>query len=95
MRVISVEEIWRGLQPGEEHVAGRLFNGLRLAPLGVQEGLRAGGCRREFASRGITLHRADCLIPAAALGIEGALATARVGDLPMPELTVGHWPADG
>ena len=33
--VISVEEIWRGLRPGEEAVARRLFNGLRLAPLGA------------------------------------------------------------
>ena len=32
---ISVEEIWRGLRPGEELQARRLFNGLRLAPLGA------------------------------------------------------------
>ena len=49
--MVSVEEIWRGLRPGEETVARRLFKGLRLAPLGVTEGMRAGGWRRAFAKR--------------------------------------------
>ena len=50
---ISVEEVWRGLLPGEEWRARRLFNGLRTVPLGVGEGIRAGLWRREFAARGI------------------------------------------
>jgi predicted nucleic acid-binding protein len=90
--VISVEEIWRGLRPDEEPVARRLFDGLRLAPLGVAEGTRAGTWRRAFAAQGITLHQADCLIAAAAVGIDGALATANIDDFPMPDLTVEHWP---
>ena len=90
--VISVEEIWRGLLPTEEPVARRLFNGLRLAPLGVAEGVRAGGWRREFADRGTTLHQADCLIAAAAVGVGAGLATANISDFPMPDLTVEHWP---
>lgn len=91
--VISVEEIWRGLRPGEESGAERLFRGLRLAPLGVAEGIRAGSWRRTFAERGVTLHQADCLIAAAAAGVGAALATANVRDFPMPELDVEHWPA--
>jgi predicted nucleic acid-binding protein len=90
---ISVEEIWRGLRPREEAVARRLFKGLRLAPLGVAEGIRAGAWRREFARVGVTLHQADCLIAAAALGVGAHLATANVGDFPMPDVTVEHWPA--
>lgn len=90
--VISVEEIWRGLLPGEESRVQRLFNGLRLAPLGVTEGKQAGSWRRSFASRGITLHQADCLIAAAATGIGAELATANVEDFPMLELNVQHWP---
>ena len=88
---ISVEEIWRGLRPGEESRARRLFNGLRLAPLGVAEGRRAG-MWRSFASRGVTLHQADCLVAAAAGGIGAALATANVDDFPMLEIDVRHWP---
>ena len=91
--VISVEEIWRGLRPGEESGAERLFRGLRLAPLGVAEGIRAGSWRRTFAECGVTLHQADCLIAAAAAGVGAALATANVRDFPMPELDVEHWPA--
>lgn len=88
---VSVEEIWRGLRPSDEPAARRLVNGLRLAPLGVAEGMHAGGWRREFATRGITLHQADCLIAAAALGIGAALATANVANFPMSELAVERW----
>ena len=90
--VISVEEIWRGLRPGEEVVARRLFNGLRLAPLGASEGMRAGVWRQDFARRGIALHQADCLIAAAAAGVNAELATANVDDFPMTGITVQHWP---
>ena len=90
---VSVEEIWRGLQPEEEPLARRLVGALRLAPMGAAEGQRAGRWRREFASRGITLHQADCLIASAAVGVGAALATANVSDFPMPELEVQHWEA--
>ena len=91
--VISVEEIWRGLLPGEEQAARRLFNGLRIAPLGVAEGIRAGSWRRECSLQGVTLHQADCLIAAAAVGIGATLATANVDDYPMSELDLLPWPA--
>jgi len=90
---ISVEEIWRGVRTNEEPVVRRLFNGLRVAPLGVAEGIRAGAWRREFAEQGVTLHQADCLIAAAAIGIGASLATANVDDFPMSELTVEDWPS--
>lgn len=89
---ITVEETWRGSRSGEELAIRRLFMGLRLAPLGVAEGERAGSWRREHAARGITLHQADCLIAAAAAGIGAGLATANVGDFPMDGLAVEHWP---
>ena len=92
--VVSVEEIWRGLRRGEEPLARRLFRGLRLAPLGVAEGLRAGRWRRRFARRGVTLHQADCLVAAAAVGVGASLATANTADFPMSELDVQYWPGD-
>jgi len=91
--VVSVEEIWRGLRPGEEPTARRLFRGLRLAPLGVAEGIRAAEWRREFARQGVTLHQADCLIASAAVGVNASLATANTADFPMEGLTVEDWPA--
>ncbi|MPZ54055.1 MAG: PIN domain-containing protein [Acidimicrobiia bacterium] len=90
---ISVEEIWRGLFPHEETDADRLMRGLRLAPLGVREGQRAGKWRRDYAKQGVTLHQADCLIAAAAVGVDATLATANVDDFPMQELNVEHWPS--
>lgn len=93
MCAVSVEEIWRGLLPHEHPTARRLFRGLRCAPLGVAEGERAGSWRRDFAGRGITLHQADCLIAAAAVGIGATLATGNPKDFPMADLAVEHWPA--
>ena len=90
--VISVEEIWRGLLPGEEPQARRLFNGLRLAPLGVAQGILAGVWRREYAARGMTLHQANCLVAAAAVRIGAVLATANVDDFPMTALDLMPWP---
>jgi|ERR687894_746728 predicted nucleic acid-binding protein len=89
---VSVEEIWRGLLAHEQPVARRLFRGLRCAPLGVAEGERAGSWRRRFCERGVTLHQADCLIAAAALGIGATLATGNPKDFPMDEVDVVHWP---
>jgi len=89
---INVEEVWRGLRNGEEEAAGRLFNGLRLAPLTRAEGERAGTWRRHFASRGRTLAQADCLVAAAALGVNATLATGNTKDFPMKEIQLQHWP---
>ncbi len=89
---ISIEEIWRGLLPGEQASAQRLVRGLRCAPLGSAEGMRAGRWRREFAGQGITLHQADCLIAAAAVGIDARLATGNPTDFPMNDVMVEHWP---
>ena len=90
---ISIEEIWRGIRPSEEPHVRRLFTGLRVAPLGLAEGTRAGEWRRAFAAKGTTLHQADCLIAAAAVGAGANLATANVDDFPMDELVVEHWPS--
>lgn len=90
--VISIEEIWRGALPEDEAPISRLFRGLRLAPLGVVEGERAGTWRRDFALAGTTLHQADCLIAAASLAIGATLATGNPGDFPMSEVSVEYWP---
>jgi predicted nucleic acid-binding protein len=90
---INVEEIVRGLRSGEDEAVRRLLDGLRLAPLGREQGEHAGRWRREFAGRGVTLSQADCLIAAAALGVRARLITGNPKDFPMQELTVEHWPA--
>jgi len=89
---INVEEIVRGLRPGEEAAAEDLFSGLTILPLGFDEGKQAGAWRREFASRGITLSQADCLIAAAAQLVGARLATGNAADFPMPGVEVEDWP---
>jgi predicted nucleic acid-binding protein len=90
---VNVEEVFRGLRPAELGAAEDLLQGLRLAPLGIAEGRRAGIWRREFATRGLTLAQADCLVAAAAGGVAARLATGNVRHFPMPELEVEEWPA--
>jgi predicted nucleic acid-binding protein len=92
---VNVEETVRGLRADEEDAARRLFQGLRIAPLGEPEGWQAGEWRRTFAATGVTLAQADCLVAAAALSVGGRLATGNSRDFPMPELAVEDWPAGG
>lgn len=81
----------RGIRAHERDLTMRLLRGMHLAPLGREEGIRAGDWRRDFAARGITLSQADCLIAAAAVGVGMPLATGNPKDFPMPELKVEHW----
>jgi len=89
---INVEEIFRGARAADHQALDRLFTGLRHVPLGRAEGERAGRWRRDFASRGVTLSQADCLVAAAAFAVGGRLATGNPDDFPMPDVSVEHWP---
>jgi predicted nucleic acid-binding protein len=89
---VNVEEVMRGIRAHERDTTVRLLRGLHLAPLGRAAGTLAGDWRRDFASKGITLSQADCLIAAAAVGVQARLATGNPKDFPMPELEVEHWP---
>lgn len=89
---MNVDEVLRGAKEDEEALVMRFLRGLHLAPLGRDEGERAGRWRRDFARKGITLSQGDCLIAAAAVGIDARLVTGNPKDFPMPELDVEHWP---
>ena len=89
---VNVEEVVRGLKAEGEAATRTLFAGMLLAPLGVEEGERAGAWRRDHAARGVTLSQADCLVAAAAAGIGATLATGNPRHFPMPGLRVDPWP---
>jgi predicted nucleic acid-binding protein len=90
---INADEVWRGATRADEAAIARLLQGLRIVPLGLAEGERAGRWRRDFAARGLTLGQADCLIAAAAVTIDAPLATSNVKDFPMTEVRVEDWSA--
>jgi len=90
---VTAEEVSAFLQPREREAAAAMFEGLSVAPLGIEEGRLAGWWRRAYRLRGRTLSQADALIAAAAVGIGARLATGNPKDFPMPELVVEHWPA--
>jgi predicted nucleic acid-binding protein len=89
---VNLDEVLRGTSAAEEAPVIHFLGGLRLAPLGRAEGELAGRWRRDFARKGVTLSQADCLIAAAAVGVDARLATGNPKHFPMPELDVEHWP---
>ena len=90
---INAEELWRGVRASREaEGVAMLLGALRTAPLGIAEGERAGRWRSQFAAEGVTLSQADCLIAAAAVGVDARLATGNPRDFPMSDLRVEHWP---
>jgi predicted nucleic acid-binding protein len=89
---INVEEVIRGLRPVEATASGRLFDGLRIVPIRRPEAEQAGQWRRGFASRGVALSQADCLIAAACHSAGATLATANVRQFPMRAVRVEDWP---
>ncbi len=88
---INVDEVLRGTNAEEEALVVRFLTGLHLAPLGRVEGERAGRWRRDFARDGVTLSQGDCLIAAAAVGVDARLVTGNPKHFPMAELEVEHW----
>jgi len=88
---VNVDEVLRGTNTKEETLVIRFLSGLHLAPLGRAEGERAGRWRRDFARRGVTLSQGDCLIAAAAVGVDARLVTGNPKHFPMDELEVEHW----
>ena len=89
---VNVEEIVRELRSKEVEAARSLFDGLLILRIGQRIGWQAGQWRRDFASRGITLWQADCLVAATAFVHGAVLATGNPKDFPMDGLTVEHWP---
>ena len=89
---VTVEEVTRGMLRREDDAAIELLGALSVAPLGIEEGRLAGYWRRTFARRGRTLHQADCLIAAAAVGVDARLATGNRKDFPMKGVQVELWP---
>lgn len=90
---INVDEIVRGLRPGEEPAVRALVDGLIVLPIDTDVAWTAGHWRRSYADRGVTLWQADCLIAATARHNAARLCTGNPEDFPMPEVSVEHWPA--
>lgn len=65
---------------------------LRLAPIGRAEARRAGGWCGEFERSGVILSQANCLIAAAAAGIDPA---GNPKDFPTEGVRVEHWLVGG
>jgi len=89
---INVDEIVRGLRAGEDPAERSLFSGLVVLRTGRRAGWQAGEWRREFATRGVTLYQADCLIAATSVIHGATLVTGNPNDFPMEGLMVEHWP---
>ena len=93
---VTVEEVTRGIRPSEDDRLVRFLEGMLVAPLGLPEGRLAGYWKRTLAKRGRTISQSDALIAAAALAIQGRLATGNPKDfVSVKSLAVEHWPVGG
>jgi len=91
---VSVEEVLAGMREIERARTMTLLDGFAVIPITREEATIAGGWRREYATRGVTLNARDCLIAGCAVNARLPLATANVRDFPMPEVEVLHWPSE-
>jgi len=87
---LNVEEIIRGTRPTETTIVDSLVDGLVVLPVDEAVARQSGRWRAELASRGITVHQADCVIAATAAVHGARLCTGNPKDFPMIE--VEHWP---
>jgi len=63
LTAIAIPSLMRSFRTYQlNDAATRLFDGLRIVPLGRPEGARAGDWRRGHASTGITLAQADSIV---------------------------------
>ncbi|MDA1129759.1 MAG: PIN domain-containing protein [Chloroflexi bacterium] len=83
---VSIAELYSGLVPDEQAVAGDLIQGLEYYDVSREAAKEAGRYRYEFARRGITLSTTDTLIAAAAIEENATLITANTKDFPMEEI---------
>lgn len=84
--VISVAEIYAGMQTDEREATATLLDGLVLFPVNRRIAEVAGHFKKRGTARRLEL--ADCLIAATALVEGAAVATGNVKDYPMPEIKV-------
>ena len=89
---VNVEEVARGIRPGEERGTRALIGSLVILPVDEAAAWQSGEWRRKLASTGATIAQADCLVAAVTHGHQARLCTGNPKHFPMPELTVEHWP---
>ncbi len=72
---VTRAEVTSGMRPGEEKATLHLLDGLTTVPVSGDIADRAGGMRREFRLRGITIHLPDAIIAATAVETDAELHT--------------------
>lgn len=88
---LNAAEIFHGIRSSDIERAQRLFGGVRVLPIGLQDAAQASAWRNEFAARGIALSATDCLIAAVAKNLEIRLATTTPELFPMSGIDIENW----
>jgi predicted nucleic acid-binding protein len=91
--VVSIAEIYAGLQPAQQAAAQPLFEAVEIIALDFATAKHGGQLRFQSARKGRALSLADALIAATALDHKLVLLTDNVKDFPMPELQIYPLPA--
>jgi predicted nucleic acid-binding protein len=89
---INITEIYAGLRPKEEAATEDFFASLQHFPITPPAARMAGGFKRDYARKGVTLNLGDVIIAAVAIHYELTLLTDNVKDFPMENLSLQPLP---
>ena len=91
---VNVAEVYAGMRPKEERATQQFLDSLQYHLISEQAARLAGGYKREYGRKGITLNLADALIAAVAVDQHLILLTDNTKDFPMSDLSLHPMPPD-
>ena len=85
---INIAEVYAGMKENERQVTRRFLDSLEYYEVTRNLAELAGGYKREYAGKGITLSLSDVIIAAVAISHNLILVTDNLRHYPMPELDI-------
>ena len=85
---INIAEVYAGMRENERQVTRRFLDSLEYYEVTRNLAELAGGYKREYAGKGITLSLSDVIIAAVAISHNLILVTDNLRHYPMPELDI-------
>jgi len=85
---INIVEVYAGMRENERQVTKKFLDSLEYYEITRDLAELAGGYKREYTEKGITLSLSDVMIAAVAISNNLTLVTCNLRHYPMPELNI-------
>jgi len=85
---INTAEVYAGMRENEKLITKRFLDSLEYYEITRNSAELAGGYKREYTEKGITLSLSDVMIAAVAISNNLILVTDNLRHYPMPELNI-------